>query len=52
MACTGMVLGLVIFWLAAHPAPWLLLLVAAALGACAWYVLSRPSAPRLSQDTA
>lgn len=52
MACTGMVLGFVIFWLAAHPAPWLLLLVAAALGACAWYVLSRPSAPRLGEDTA
>lgn len=52
MACTGMVLGLVIFWFAAHPAPWLLLLVAAALGACAWYVLSRPSAPRLSEESA
>lgn len=52
MACTGMALGLFIFWFAAHPAPWLLLLVAAALAACAWYVLSRPSAPRLSQDRA
>lgn len=50
MACAGMALGLVIFWFAAHPAPWLLLLVAAILGACAWYVLSRPSAPRLGQE--
>jgi len=46
MACTGMALGFAIFLLAAHPAWWLLLLVAASLGACAWFVLSRPSAPR------
>lgn len=52
MACTGMALGLFIFWFVAHPAPWLLLLVAAALGACAWYVLSRPSSPRLSEKNA
>lgn len=51
MACSGMALGLFIFWFAAQPAPWLLLLVAAALGACAWYVLSRPSAPRLGRES-
>jgi uncharacterized membrane protein YbaN (DUF454 family) len=50
MACSGMALGLAIFWFAVRPGPWLLLLVAAILGACAWYVLSRPSAPRPSQD--
>ena len=45
MACTGMAAGLALFCYAAHPALWLLLLVAAILGACAWFVLSRPSAP-------
>lgn len=51
MACTGMALGFVIFLFAANPAWWLFLLVAAFIGCCAWYVLSRPSAPR-SQETA
>lgn len=52
MACSGMTLGFFIFWLAARPALWLLVLVGAALGACAWYVLSRPSAPRSNQERA
>ena len=46
MACTGMAAGFALFWYAAHPGLWLLLLVAAILGACAWFVLSRPSAPK------
>ena len=50
MACSGMVLGFALFLFTAHPALWLLLLVATSLGACAWYVLSRPSVPRVSED--
>ena len=42
LACTGMALGFVLFLVAAKPALWLLLLVLAALGACAWFVISRP----------
>lgn len=52
MACTGMAVGFLIFLIAAHPAWWLFLLVAAVIGSCAWYVLSRPSAPRGSEDIA
>lgn len=46
MACAGMALGYVLFWIGAHPKLWLALLVAAILGACAAYVLTRPSAPK------
>lgn len=46
LACTGMALGFLLFWLGAHPALWLLLIVAVSLVLCAWYVLSRPSRPR------
>lgn len=42
MACTGMAAGFVIFWLGAHPGPWLALGVGAALVASATYVISRP----------
>jgi uncharacterized membrane protein YbaN (DUF454 family) len=52
MACTGMAAGFLIFLFAAHPAWWLFMLVAALIGACAWYVLSRPSAPRDVEETA
>lgn len=52
MACTGMAVGFLIFFFAAHPAWWLFLLVAAIMGGCAWYVLSRPSVPRASEDPA
>ncbi len=45
MACGGMALGYVLFLLGAHPNLWLALLVAAILGACAVYVLTRPSEP-------
>jgi len=45
MACAGMALGYVLFWLGAHPNIWLAIFVAAILGACATYVLTRPSAP-------
>lgn len=45
MACAGMAFGYLLFWLGAHPGLWLALLVAIVLGACATYVLTRPSAP-------
>jgi len=51
LACTGMVMGLAIFWYVARPGPWLLIFVAIALAACAAYVLSRPSSPRSDADT-
>lgn len=43
MACGGMALGFAVFYLTAQPGPWLALAVAAALGACAAFVMSRPS---------
>ncbi|WP_332769354.1 YbaN family protein [Phenylobacterium sp.] len=46
MACAGMVFGFVVFFLTAHPQAWLALTVAAALAACAVFVVSRPSASR------
>ena len=46
MACTGMAAGFAIFLLSAHPGVWLALAVAAALGACAAFVVSRPSGSR------
>lgn len=42
-ACCGMTLGFGLFMLGAHPGPLLALGVAAALGACAAYVLTRPT---------
>ena len=44
-ACTGMALGFVIFWLTAHPRPWLMIVVALALAGCAAFVVTRPSPP-------
>jgi uncharacterized membrane protein YbaN (DUF454 family) len=44
LACTGMAAGFVIFFLSVHPGLWLALGVAAALGACAAFVVSRPGA--------
>lgn len=43
MACSGMALGLAIFWWGAHPKWPLLLVVATIMGLCAAYVVSRPS---------
>lgn len=45
LACGGMALGFAGFWFGAHPRPWLSLVVAVALAACAAFVLTRPSAP-------
>lgn len=42
MACFGMAAGVLFFWFGAHPAPWLLLVVVAALLLSAAYVVSRP----------
>jgi uncharacterized membrane protein YbaN (DUF454 family) len=46
LACLGMAGGYAAFWLGAHPRPAVQLGVAAALAACALYVLSRPSPTR------
>ena len=46
LACAGMAGGFVLFFLSVHPKPWLALLVAVALAACALFVVSRPSAPQ------
>ncbi len=46
LACAGMATGFAIFFLSVHPGLWLGLGVAAALGACAAFVVSRPSAPQ------
>ncbi len=45
-ACVGMSLGFILFWLGAHPAPWLSVLVAGLLLASAAYVVSRPEPPQ------
>ena len=42
MACAGMTIGFVFFWLGVHPALWVALGVAAFLLASAFYVVSRP----------
>lgn len=42
MACCGMSLGAVLFLVGARPGPLLAIGVLAAIGACAWYVVSRP----------
>jgi uncharacterized membrane protein YbaN (DUF454 family) len=44
LACLGMAVGFVAFFLSVHPKLWLTLVVAAALGACAAFVVSRPNA--------
>jgi uncharacterized membrane protein YbaN (DUF454 family) len=44
MACLGMTFGFALFWLGARPGIWTALLVGAAMLACAFYVVSRPSA--------
>ncbi len=46
LACAGMAGGFVLFFLSAHPRPWLATAVAVALVACALFVVSRPSAPQ------
>ena len=43
MACTGIAAGYVIFLVTAHPRLPLALIVAAAMAACALFILSRPS---------
>ncbi len=49
MACIGMTAGFAMFWIAAHPRPWLALAVAGVLLASALYVVTRP-APREAID--
>ena len=43
LACSGMAFGFAVFFLSVHPGLWLALVVAGALGACAAFVVSRPS---------
>jgi len=43
MACTGMAAGFGLFLLMAHPTLWLMLLVAALMGGCALFVVTRPA---------
>jgi hypothetical protein len=43
MACAGMAMGYALFWLGARPKLLLATGVAAAMLACAYYVVSRPS---------
>lgn len=43
-ASIGMIVGFSIFWIAAQPGPLMWLVVLAFFVACAWYVLSRPTA--------
>lgn len=42
LACLGMALGFVLFWMGVHPVLELLLLVLAGIVACASYIVSRP----------
>lgn len=44
VACAGMAFGFSVFWLSAHPAPWVVVGVAAGMLASALYVISRPAA--------
>jgi uncharacterized protein len=46
LACAGMAAGFAVFFIGAHPNPWLALAVAGGLTACALFVVSRPSAPQ------
>jgi uncharacterized protein len=43
IACIGMTAGFAMFWIGAHPAPWLALAVAGVLLASALYVVTRPT---------
>lgn len=42
MACSGMAVGFILFWIGAQPGVWLWLLVLSIMLACAWFVVSRP----------
>ncbi|KKC35414.1 membrane protein [Devosia epidermidihirudinis] len=42
MACLGITLGFVLFWIGARPGLWLWLGVLAVMLACAWFIVSRP----------
>lgn len=46
MACAGMTLGFIIFWIGSHPSALLAAVVAALLLTSAFYVVSRPTADR------
>jgi hypothetical protein len=43
MACAGISVGYVLFWLGARPNLWLALLVGAFMAGCAAYILTRPA---------
>lgn len=48
-ACLGMAVGLLLFWIGAHPTLELLLVVLAAVAACAGYIVTRPE-PSISVE--
>lgn len=49
-ACLGMTIGFALFWIGAHPEPWLTALVAALLLASALFVVTRPASHALAVD--
>ncbi|WP_420415506.1 YbaN family protein [Roseibium sp.] len=51
-AVGGMTLGFAVFYWSAAPAPWLAVLVALGITACAIYVVTRPSGPKSASDKA
>ncbi|MCP8884296.1 YbaN family protein [Devosia sp. XJ19-1] len=46
LACVGIAIGVVFFWIGARPGYWLWLAGAALLGGSAGYILSRPSSAK------
>ena len=52
LACAGMAVGFLIFWLGVHPGPWLWAVVAAGMLTCAWFVASRPEPKGGNRDRA
>ena len=52
VACAGMAFGFSVFWLSAHPAPWVVVGVAALMLASALYGVSRPGSNAVSQSDA
>jgi uncharacterized membrane protein YbaN (DUF454 family) len=45
MACGGIAVGYVVFWISAAPSPWLAGIVALAMLGCALWIITRPEGP-------
>lgn len=52
MACAGIAIGVVFFWIGARPGYWLWLAGAAVLGGSAGFILSRPNSAKADKQTA